>query len=101
MSFKPPVENAENNENQLSTKGFGIVTEKLKGHAQEWTRYANIRFEFTDRPFEEGDIRISFSHGRGHYSIVGNVGDKDLSKPTMNFDPLDILVLARAARLFS
>lgn len=51
--------------------------------AQEWTRYANVRFRFGDE--QDAEIRISFDPLSGAWSTVGTDAlGVPLSQPTMN-----------------
>lgn len=60
-----------------------IVREKIERYADEWTHYANLRFEFVSAG--EAEIRISFS-GAGSWSMLGTDALKIPQKqPTMNF----------------
>jgi serralysin len=97
---------AENPNNESSLEAFGDITrywstgrtlhiallggsskehEAVKRYAVEWSKYANIRFDF-DKPMQP-DIRISFKP-LGCWSYIGT--DAKLvhaTQPTMNFDP--------------
>ena len=65
------------------------VIEEVKKVANEWTKYANLRFSFVDH--DRGLIRVAFRRGHGHYSFVGNdCLSVSLDKPTMNLDPEEI-----------
>ncbi len=62
------------------------VLSKIKKYAQEWERYANIKFEFVGYA-KFGHIRISLKQGIGNWSLIGTDALKKLpSVPTMNFD---------------
>lgn len=55
--------------------------------ASDWTKYANLNFEFV----EEGpsDIRVAFEAGKGHWSHIGtNCSNIPQNEPTMNFDDI-------------
>jgi len=67
--------------------GDSFVQEKVKGYANQWSRYANIKFKFGNDP--NAEIRISFHHPKGGYwSYVGtdNLSIRDKNEPTMNFE---------------
>ncbi|KAK7691411.1 hypothetical protein QCA50_004810 [Cerrena zonata] len=70
---------------------FEQVVSQVQRYARVWSRYANIFSNFIDGPFEDGQIRITFESGPGHYSYVGDMGFKS-SQPTMNFDSREINV---------
>ena len=66
--------------------GDTFVHEKVKQYANEWSRYANIKFVFGNDP--DAEIRVSFQDPkRGYWSYVGT---DNLSIPkdeaTMNFE---------------
>ena len=71
------------------TGGSAIVRSKVRHYAEEWTKYANIRFQFVDDA-SEAEIKVHFKQGEGSWSVVGRdallVG---LNFPTMNFGWLD------------
>jgi serralysin len=99
---------AENPYNEPGLEAFGDITrywsrgrvlhvafgggslqahEAVKRYASEWSRYANIRFDFSSPA--PHDIRISFQ-SPGCWSYIGT--DANLvpaAQPTMNFDPLE------------
>ena len=63
--------------------GKPIVQEKVKQYANEWTKYANIRFDFVSNG--HADIRISFRNA-GSWSALGTTAlDVPADEPTMNF----------------
>ncbi|MEM5022240.1 matrixin family metalloprotease [Bacillus subtilis] len=66
--------------------GEPFVHEKVKEYANQWSRYANIKFQFGNDP--NAEIRISFKHPEGGYWSY--VGTDNLSIPkdeaTMNFE---------------
>ena len=65
--------------------GNRTVKERLIRHAQRWSAFANIVFDFTPRK-KPGDIRISFRKKSGSWSEVGtDLLSVDKSEPTMNF----------------
>ena len=68
---------------------FEQVVSEVQRYSRIWSHYANIFFNFIDGPFEDGQIRITFESGPGHYSYVGDTGPKS-SRPTMNFDSREI-----------
>jgi hypothetical protein len=62
--------------------GDPTVQSRVRDVASEWTRYANLRFEFGDDPAAE--IRVSFVQG-GSWSWVGTeVSRIPHNEPTMN-----------------
>jgi len=69
-------------------EGSNYVQEKVKQYAQEWSRHANITFEFVDS--EPSDIRISFDSESGSWSYVGQ-NNRYISsqRATMNFGWFD------------
>ncbi|PEU23783.1 Tolloid-like protein 1 [Bacillus wiedmannii] len=64
--------------------GDPAVHEKVKGYANKWSRYANLKFAFGNDP--DAEIRISFKQPGGYWSYVGT---DNLAIPrneaTMNF----------------
>ncbi|CAM3594633.1 matrixin family metalloprotease [Aeromicrobium ponti] len=65
--------------------GDPVVQEKVKKYAKEWSRYANIKFDFGND--QNAEIRISFRDPKGGY--WSHVGTDNLGvskhKATMNF----------------
>jgi serralysin len=63
--------------------GDPTVQAKVRQYAQEWSKYANITFDFSDDP--EAEIRISFLY-EGSWSMIGTdaleIPDE---QPTMNY----------------
>jgi Astacin (Peptidase family M12A) len=49
--------------------GTPVVRGKVRQYAEEWTKYANIRFEFVD-PSQAAEIKVAFDPG-GSWSTVG------------------------------
>ncbi|KAF2742333.1 zincin [Sporormia fimetaria CBS 119925] len=63
-----------------------FVRNKVIQYANQWSRYANLTFEFLPRDAPgDSDIRISFNPG-GSWSVIGT-GAKGVSQsePTMNY----------------
>ncbi|PFF59217.1 matrixin family metalloprotease [Bacillus thuringiensis] len=59
--------------------------EKVKRYANEWSRYANLKFAFGNDP--EAEIRISFEQTGGYWSYVGTDNLAiPRNKATMNFE---------------
>ena len=55
----------------------------VKRIAPEWSKYANIRFEFVEQG--ESDIRIGFDPNNGHWSCIGTEAmDRLADEKTMN-----------------
>ena len=50
--------------------GEKSLREKVAASANEWTKYANVKFVF-DVPDEDAELRISFEHGQGSWSYSG------------------------------
>ena len=64
--------------------GSAYVRSKVRQYAQEWSRYANIQFQFVDQ--EPSDIRISFDSRSGSWSYVGRSNQYvSANRATMNF----------------
>lgn len=64
--------------------GSPYVRERVRHYANQWTDYANLRFQFQDG-WHNTDIRISFQRG-GSWSMVGTDAHyTSSSKATMNF----------------
>lgn len=72
--------------------GNKTVKERLIRHAQRWSDYANIQFDFNHRQ-KIADIRISFNTKDGSWSAVGtDVLAEDKTEATMNFGWLSPLL---------
>ncbi|MEM8585990.1 MAG: M12 family metallopeptidase [Bacteroidota bacterium] len=64
--------------------GSTLVRQKVMRYAQEWTRYANINFQFVGSG--TGDIRISFDRNGSSWSMLGRQAlNAPANRPTMNF----------------
>lgn len=50
--------------------GTAIVRSKVRQFATEWTKWANIKFDFVDDE-ATADIRIAFEKGKGSWSTLG------------------------------
>jgi hypothetical protein len=69
--------------------GKKIVKERIRKHAKEWMKYANIELDFTVRK-KPADIRISFDMNDGSWSFVGTENITiPVTDPTMNFGWLE------------
>ena len=67
----------------LFLDGDPDVQLKVVQYAQEWSKYANITFDFRDAP--DAEIRISFRH-RGSWSAIGTDAlNVPTDRPTMNY----------------
>lgn len=61
--------------------GEAALWERVEGHAREWLKYANLKFEFGN--FLDAEIRITFV-GNGYQSLVGTDAMQQPSwQPTM------------------
>lgn len=49
--------------------GTPFIRGKVRQYAEEWSKYANIRFQFVD-PAESAEIRVAFDSG-GSWSLIG------------------------------
>jgi Astacin (Peptidase family M12A) len=68
--------------------GTAFVRSKVRRFAEEWTKHANLRFEFVD-PSQPAEIRIAFAKG-GSWSKLGRDALSVRSDlPTMNFGWFD------------
>ncbi|WP_437521854.1 matrixin family metalloprotease [Sorangium sp. So ce726] len=67
--------------------GSSTMRAKVERYAQEWTKHANIQFDFGDSKYAE--IRISFYADEGSWSALGTEALVEdyfpLKQPTMNF----------------
>lgn len=64
----------------------------VKKVSVEWTKYANLKFEFIESG--EADIRILFDEGSGAWSYIGtDCLDIPQNQPTMNLGWLDVGVV--------
>jgi hypothetical protein len=65
--------------------GNKVVKDRIKKHAKEWMKFANIELDFKIRK-KPADIRISFDMDDGSWSFVGT--DNIIvptNEPTMNY----------------
>jgi len=64
--------------------GDSKVKTRIRDFANEWSKYANIRFAWMTKPVL-ADIRIAFNEEDGSWSFVGtDILTLDKSEPTMN-----------------
>ncbi len=75
--------------------GDEVLKNWVKTVAEEWTRYANIRFDFEPPSEKPADIRITFREDRGvFWSAIGTLATTvDLNKATMSLGGLSKLVM--------
>src|SRR5690349_21714855 len=61
------------------------LKQKVERYAKEWSKYANVTFEFGSDP--DAEVRIAFQQGAGSWSYIGTDALlPDLKgQPTMNF----------------
>ncbi|MFN8464033.1 MAG: CHAT domain-containing protein [Caldilineaceae bacterium] len=77
--------------------GDPVLWRRIEAAAQEWTRYANIYFQFGDDPSAE--IRIAFDASTGNWSYVGSDALLIASPmPTMNLGGLNMTISDQALR---
>lgn len=68
--------------------GTAAQRELVKRVAPEWTRFANLTFEFVESGPTE--IRVGFESGHGSWSYLGTDAlGLPKNSPTMNLDPAD------------
>ncbi|MBP7146992.1 MAG: peptidase [Acidobacteria bacterium] len=60
---------------------------RVKEAAEQWTRHANLKFEFVDRP--NAPIRVGFDENDGSWSYVGTDALEFPDAQTVNFGWLD------------
>jgi hypothetical protein len=68
--------------------GEPAMHQRVQEIASEWTRYANIKFEFTSRPDPNADIRVSFHYGLNYIGTEARKqppGEPTLSLKFLNF----------------
>ena len=64
--------------------GTPALQERVKSVAKEWTKLANVTFNFVKTA--PSDIRIAFMEGKGSWSYLGNMCRRiDEPEPTMNY----------------
>jgi serralysin len=64
--------------------GSAALRDRVTKVAREWTKVANLNFDFVDSA--PTDIRISFTPGKGSWSFIGKVCQTiEEPKPTMNY----------------
>ena len=69
-------------------EGDQTVQDKVKEMANDWTNFANIKFEFVND--KEADVQISFQQGAGSWSAIGtDASTANPGEPTMNFGWFD------------
>lgn len=81
------------NESILRIKFIGIWPDGVKKRVQEvaleWTRYANLTFDFNDGPDADAHIRIAYK--QGFWSYIGLYSKKILpDQPTMDLGGLSL-----------
>jgi serralysin len=65
-------------------EGAPELRERVKNVALEWTRFANLNFDFVNH--SRGNIRIAFEQGDGSWSYLGTMcRNRPKSQPTMNY----------------
>ena len=64
--------------------GTSYERERVKRVVLQWSKHANVRFDFSQS--EPADIRIGFDPNNGHWSYIGNVArySNEPMKKTMN-----------------
>jgi hypothetical protein len=67
--------------------GDSATHEKVKQIAQEWTKYANLKFDFGD--FANAEVRISFKKEEGSWSYLGTDALGIKGQKTMNLGWID------------
>lgn len=68
--------------------GSDYVRQKVIQYANQWSQYANIKFNFVTSG--SADIRITFTQGAGSYSYIGNDAKRiPGNQETMNFGWFD------------
>ena len=68
----------------LFLRGDPVVQNKIKQMAMDWTKYANIKFQFVDDK-QDADIRIDFQVN-GSWSYIGTDATHiPQNQPTMNY----------------
>jgi predicted alpha/beta hydrolase len=64
--------------------GSATVQAKVRQYASEWSKFANIKFDFNNA--DNAEIRIAFQLGKGSWSYIGTDAlSIAKSDPTMNF----------------
>jgi len=69
--------------------GEKALQDRVANAAKEWTRHANIKFDFNPSEGEDAEIRIAFQLGAGSWSAVGTDALVEQwfpkTEPTMNY----------------
>jgi serralysin len=69
-------------------EGDPNIQAKVKEMAEDWTNYANLKFQFVDD--RDADIQIAFQQGAGSWSYIGiDANTIPPGEPTMNFGWFD------------
>ena len=64
---------------------YDQVINRVKPYFLEWTKHANLKFEFVNQP-QDAEIRVSFVRGDGSWSYIGTDAlTIPKSQATMNF----------------
>jgi len=67
--------------------GSVALRNEVKAYAQEWEKYANIKFKFVPDNTAQTDVRVLLTDNDGCWSMVGlQCHDKKQSEQTMNLD---------------
>ncbi len=65
--------------------GDSIMQNKVRQYADQWSNYANIKFEFGSRPPSQCEVRVAFDTG-GSWSYIGTDALAiPTNQPTMNY----------------
>lgn len=87
VSYKPKYGLYWTNGSTIRVKfigGSNFVINKVKQYATEWTRHANLNFQFVN--YGQADIRVSFVQNGSSWSVIGKQAlQVSQHEATMNF----------------
>ncbi len=87
VSYKPKYGLYWTNGSTIRVKlmgGSAYVKNKVRQYAQEWTRHANLNFQFVN--YGQADIRVSFVQNGSSWSVIGKQAlQVSQNEATMNF----------------
>lgn len=87
VSYKPKYGLYWTNGSTIRIKlmgGSDYVRNKVKQYAREWTRHANLNFQFVN--YGQADIRVSFVQNGSSWSVIGRQAlQVSQNEATMNF----------------
>ena len=100
VGFKPELGKYWKNGRTLKVRfldGSEVMRSRVRKYASEWSTVANIQFLFVEKG--ESDLRVSFTHGLGTWSVIGtDASSVPQYKQTINFGWFRALTTEREYR---